>query len=147
MKTYRGMEVGIHTFLIPAMDEVENSSRFMWPKCELDLSPPSSAEDKNGWSYNSISLYFFMAWCLIKHRDKFTPYNTKTYSNSMYAILTAYFFTLRYAATHEFPNNLWNPKTRYCSHKSPPMVPILSQINPVPTTTSHLRIILISSTP
>jgi hypothetical protein len=51
------------------------------------------------------------------------------------------------AATQEIPNILWNQKVHYRAHKSPPLVPILNQIDLLHYIPYHLsRSILILST-
>jgi len=43
----------------------------------------------------------------------------------------------RFSASQEIPHILWDPKVYYHIHKYPPPVPILSQLDPAHTSTSH----------
>ena len=43
----------------------------------------------------------------------------------------------RFSASLEIPRILWNPEVHYRSHKCPPPVPVLNQLDPLHTPTSH----------
>jgi hypothetical protein len=42
------------------------------PRCEADHSVSFSGKVENAWSCTSTHPYVFMAWYLVKHRNKFT---------------------------------------------------------------------------
>jgi hypothetical protein len=64
--------------------------------------------------------------------------------------LSSSWVAANFAAPQELPSVLWNPKVQYRAHKSPPLVPMLSHINPIHSIPSSLslslRSILILST-
>ena len=51
----------------------------------------------------------------------------------------------RFSASQEISRILWNPKVRYCIHKCPPPVPILSRLDPFHISISHLLKIHLTS--
>jgi hypothetical protein len=59
------------------------------PGREADHSSPSSAEVKNAWSYTSTPQYVFMAWCLVKHRDKFMAWYLVKCEDARFVVFTA----------------------------------------------------------
>ena len=54
----------------------------------------------------------------------------------------------KFSDSQEIPHTLCNPKVHYCTHNSPPTVPMLCQINPVHGPSSHfLKIIFYTIQP
>ena len=66
---------------------------------------------------------------LNNQRCRFNPANRVLAGLILHLGLTGQ--SLSYSASQEIPHTVWNPRILYNVHKSMPLVPILSQINPV----------------
>ena len=75
------------------------------------------------WNNNPLDVQWFCMGC--------TTYLLSPWSRVILEKLTGF------AANQEIPHILCNPKVHYRTHKRPPPVPILSQLHPVPTTSSQ----------
>ena len=93
---------------------------------------------------HTFRYFYFCCYCFCALWNHKVTYLLTPWSRVLLDKLTGF------AANHEIPRILWNPKVHYLTHKRPPPVPILSQLHPVPQTPSHvlkihLNIILTST--
>ena len=92
-------------------------------------------------------IYVSLRWRVNPLTPSNLVYHTPSSSTDFWNICITYLLTpwsrvlleklTGFAANQEIPRILWNPKVHYRTHKGPPPVPILSQLQPVPTTPSH----------
>jgi hypothetical protein len=109
-----GMEAWIYTFL----------------KSTLDIKKSSLRPDRFTLGERAPGIYWIWGCVGLKADVDLLTYLLTELSPSWEAA--------NFAATQELPSILWDPKVHHRVHKSPPLVPIQSQIDLVHTTPSYL---------
>jgi hypothetical protein len=100
-----------------------------------DLSAPLHTQVTKCMSFVTSVWPYFVAWFSIEVSVCFgdvRPQYDGQYGHLL-TELSPSWEAANYAATQELPSILWNPKVHHRVHRSPPLVPILSQIDPVYT--------------
>jgi hypothetical protein len=78
-----------------------------------------------------------------QNRRKITFNKRKSFKSETYLLteLSPSWGTINWAATQELPSISWNPKVQYRIHNSPPLVPILSHMNPIQINTTENNVL------